>query len=155
LRVVVDRLRDRLVQALEDLRAVDGGGGPGVRHEESRVAQPVLCVHRAHGADAQPTLLEVLPHLRVIVLDDVAEPENTMLGKRLAGVRRDPLDPGLELLVNLFRFRQRVSMPFDEIAKCGQISVTDIGTDEIEIDLVEFEKQQRPFSLTRHFIHQP
>jgi hypothetical protein len=121
-------------------------GRPGVRHEERGVAEPVLGVHGADCADAEPASLELLPDLRQVLVHDVAEAEHAVLGERQAGMRGHPLDPRLEVLVPLLGYRPRHAVGAHEPAEVRQTAPVDVCVDVVEIDLVELEKQQ----LLRH-----
>jgi hypothetical protein len=142
LRVVVDSLGDGFVQAAQHGRSVDPGGRPGIRHEERWVTQTVVSVHRTDRTDSQSALFQAFPDLGQIVVHDVAQAENTVLRERLAGVRRDPLYPGLELLVTRFRLSHRKPVLVEQVRERGQASLVRVGAHKIEIDLVQLEKNQ-------------
>ena len=78
----------------------------------------------------------------MIVIDDVAESEYAVFGVRLSRVRRNPLDPGFELVVLAFRFGSCVSLLVEELREGRQQATGRVTADVVEIDLIELEKQE-------------
>jgi hypothetical protein len=56
------------------------------------------------------------------MIDDVAETEHSLLRQALARVRGDPLNPGLEVLVHLFRNGRRPAVSLDEAIEIRKLA---------------------------------
>ena len=102
----------------------------------------MLGVHRADRADFQSALLQLLPDLRDVAPNDVAEAEHAMLRECQAGMRSDPLDPRLEVLVALFGRGALQARGIDEVVQMRQAAARAIEERALDIDLVELQEKQ-------------
>jgi hypothetical protein len=66
-----------------------------------------------------------------------------VLGIGLAGVHRDPLDPRLDLLIGVLGARARVAVRADELRERRQLAAPRVVLDELEIDFVQLDEDQR------------
>ena len=64
-----------------------------------------------------------------------------MLGVGLAGVDADPLDPGFDVFVDIFRASLRIAMLSDQPLEIGQLALGDIVINVLEVEFVYFEQK--------------
>src|SRR6185503_13082878 len=114
---------------------------PGVGHEE-RGLRDGRRIHRRKGAYPEPAAGELLPDLAQPGLSAVAQAEDAVLAVRLAGVHRDPLDPGLDVVVHLLGAGVHVAVGGERAGERGQLAAARVVLDVLEIELVELEEKQ-------------
>jgi hypothetical protein len=148
--VAANGLNDCAVKAPDRCTAPDLCRRPWIGYKERRSLDPILCIHWAHGTNGEALSLEDFPNLIQTSADGVAESEDAVLGKGLAGVYGDPLNPRLDMLVQSFAFRGDKLAALQQRREEWQMPVLDVPPYVLEIDFVRLYKQQRLYDRQFH-----
>src|SRR5690606_38407126 len=101
---------NRFIELCEHRIGGHGCLGPGIRDEKRRMTKSVVGIHGADCAYGHAVLLKHVPHLWQVVVHNIAESKNTVLGEGPSRMRGHPLDPGLKMLVLPLRLGSNISM---------------------------------------------
>ena len=74
----------------------------------------------------------------------IAEAEHLVLAEGLAGVHREPLDPGLDVLVHRLRARAGIAVRAEQARNGRQRPDARVVLDELEIELVQLQDEKLP-----------